>query len=721
LLRPAGAAAAVEWERDLDKEVPKATPGSPPSPTSLYADQGTALTVRALLSDLFEARSAELDGGVNVLRFRAKHDEKLEILNDMAAVGWIEQRDRFYYDTLAGLSELAATKRRAASLLNLCRRAFHCLRRQYKRDPEGQIAVTELAKLLKMPLERVNRALPYLRQASIFAGSSIDLNQPDAYIIPSEDLIRQKSLDAIIEQHRSWIADRIRHRAALAGPGPVQLAQPAGATESDRATFRTPFESYIAVKQVGQGGSGQVWSATDEGGKLVAIKCLDPGKSTERRTQRFRNEVRFGQRASHPNIVPILDVGERVVQGVWTPFFVMPLYELTLRRAMRDGIAPERVLSVFEKVLAGVAAAHAQDVWHRDLKPENILLSADLAEVRIADFGIAHFEQQELYSAAQTKTADRLANFRYAAPEQRDPAADKDHRADIFALGLILNEMFTGEVPHGTAYRKIVSVNSEYGYLDSLVDRLIRQRPEERPQTAAEVHRLLYEPPVRSDTRESSTVFFSKRFAKAFPGMRGIEEFSDPRQMRARLEMLLKAPLVFGHSGPIWWWRKGEMLIKKALFLDDSTLLINEEELLPDRLVAVNAGSYYQKFVYLQTRPSTPTGLYDPAGIDTAVMIAGFAREEFALYRGHLVSREEYDDGAAVIDGLPVTFEERPELRVRYLTPYNLLIAANDSPINSLDFDETRDAIMDRMLRGEADLEELVDEVLKLPKDPVRR
>jgi len=86
-----------------------------------------------------------------------------------------------------------------------------------------------------------------------------------------------------------------------------------------------------------------------------------------------------------------------------------------------------------------------------------------------------------------TKDTDRLANFQYAAPEQRSRGAEVDQRADIYALGLILNEMFTGEIPFGTGFKTIVKVASGYEYLDSMVEEMIRQSPEERPDSIEKI------------------------------------------------------------------------------------------------------------------------------------------------------------------------------------------------------------------------------------------
>jgi serine/threonine protein kinase len=101
----------------------------------------------------------------------------------------------------------------------------------------------------------------------------------------------------------------------------------------------------------------------------------------------------------------------------------------------------------------------------------------------IADFGIARFEEEDLFTAIETKDTARLANFQYAAPEQRGRGNEVDNRTDIYALGLILNEMFTNEVPYGTGYKTIESRVPDYQYLDSLVTEMLRQSPLERPSS----------------------------------------------------------------------------------------------------------------------------------------------------------------------------------------------------------------------------------------------
>lgn len=250
--------------------------------------------------------------------------------------------------------------------------------------------------------------------------------------------------------------------------------------------FETATNSYRILGVVGQGGSGVVYKTTD-GSVEYAVKCLHANLARGEKLKRFGNELRFCERNSHPNIIHILDHGSVISSGMKMPFYIMPLYPRTLRELMDTGIKHEEFLPLFSRVLDGVEAAHLMRVWHRDLKPENILCDEACTSVVVADFGIAHFEEDELYTAVETRNGDRLANFQYAAPEQRDRGRQVDLRADIFALGLILNEVFTGEVLQGSGYKTIASVAPDFAYLDDLVGTMVRQSPLDRPGTVGAI------------------------------------------------------------------------------------------------------------------------------------------------------------------------------------------------------------------------------------------
>jgi serine/threonine protein kinase len=669
-------------------------------------------TRRELLVDLI--REHQRSGPVNAMRFRATHDQGLADIDSLESEGWIRRENDIYGISIVGLSETRTLCTEAESILFLCGFLFDRLKPMYKKDPGRKVLLTDLAKEADLPLSEILKAMPYLKQASLFGGWGSDESAADAYVILGENLIRKQTFEQVIEEQRDWMPRRRPDNF-----GAPEVAAAGGRRESGRL-FNTALESYTVVKQIGQGGTGLVVEVRDSEGKAFALKYLRPGQQEIRRSKRFKNEIRFGMRSAHSNIVPVLDFGKGVGDDDDAPFFVMPLYPLTLRHSIANGLSPQDAMRIFEHLLSGIEAAHAKGVCHRDLKPENVLLTADFYDVRIADFGIANFSEEEIYADAETRAGDRFGNFVYAAPEQRVREAAQDFRVDFFSLGLILNELFTREVPHGSGYLRISSVDPAFSYLDDVVESLIQQNPANRPSSTDEIRKLLAEKrgteAAKRPTMTSSTVFFSERFTSSFPGIRGISVIDSPGEGIRRLQRLLQEPLRFGDSIPIWWWRSGNMGIETFSILNKTTVLLDCQELIIDEVAAINAGAYYQQLVYVQAKPSEPSGLYKNLNMERSVADFGFAREEFGIYEGHFITRAEYDDGAAVIDGKLVDFKVAPELRVRYLTPYNLIVAAHDSPINDGAFDDARDTVMNAILRGEAALEDLVKMVLKLPK-----
>lgn len=251
--------------------------------------------------------------------------------------------------------------------------------------------------------------------------------------------------------------------------------------------FQTAFDLYNVLEPIGEGGSGRVFKVEDENEDIFAIKCIHPENLTQKKRKRFRNELSFCHRNDHKNILKVLSWGIVELKGKQCPFYVMPYYSATLRTLMKEGIEPNQILTYFSQILDGVEAAHFQGIWHRDLKPENILCDPSSNLLVVADFGIARFSEELLHTTIETQDTERLANFQYSAPEQRVRGQIVDYRADIYALGLMLNEMFTGALLQGTGYIKITDVASNYPYLDDLIEEMVRQSPEERPSSIEKI------------------------------------------------------------------------------------------------------------------------------------------------------------------------------------------------------------------------------------------
>ncbi len=256
-------------------------------------------------------------------------------------------------------------------------------------------------------------------------------------------------------------------------------------------SFETTFGTYVVNELLGEGGAGRVYGGTDTEGALIALKVLAEERATTDKRSRFKNEIAFLARNKHSNIVTVIDHGITHGEEVNGPFYVMRRYDGNLRDLMRAGMEPDHVLPLFSQVLDGVEAAHLQGAVHRDLKPENILWDKQSNALAIADFGTARFSEDILVTFVETGPAQRLANFQYAAPEQRTLGQAVGVTADIYALGLILNEMFTGTVPHGTDPRSIGQVAPGHSFLDAIVSSMRKQTPGERPASIAEIKGLI--------------------------------------------------------------------------------------------------------------------------------------------------------------------------------------------------------------------------------------
>ena len=250
-----------------------------------------------------------------------------------------------------------------------------------------------------------------------------------------------------------------------------------------KIVFETIDNSYETVGILGQGGAGIVYEVTDQDSNIHALKLLSANKVNREGLKRFKNEINFCSRNKHKNIVSVTDWGFHIVEGVKSSFYVMPRYQTTLRNLISKGISQEAILIYFSQLLDGVEAAHLQGIWHRELKPENVFYDEMMNQLVIGDFGIAHFSENFLLTSVETKPDSRLANFLYAAPEQRKKGASVDYRADIFALGLILNEMFTGDVLHGVGHKTIGEVAPSFSYLDDLVHIMVRHTSDARPSS----------------------------------------------------------------------------------------------------------------------------------------------------------------------------------------------------------------------------------------------
>jgi beta-lactam-binding protein with PASTA domain/predicted Ser/Thr protein kinase len=260
---------------------------------------------------------------------------------------------------------------------------------------------------------------------------------------------------------------------------------------------RYRVESLIAT-----GGMATVYLGTDTRlDRTVALKIMHAELANDEDfVRRFVGEARSVARLSHPNVVGVYDQG---ADGR-TLYLAM---EYVAGRTLRDllneqgSLRPREALDIMEGVLGGLGAAHAAGLAHRDVKPENVLLTAG-HDVKVADFGLARM----LAGTSHTKTGMLIGTAAYLAPEQVSQGV-ADARTDVYAAGIMLFEMLTGQQPHtadtplAVAYKHVneaVPVPSQFvdgipPALDDLVLRATSRNPDLRPADGGQFMRSLNE------------------------------------------------------------------------------------------------------------------------------------------------------------------------------------------------------------------------------------
>ncbi|MCC7013101.1 MAG: serine/threonine protein kinase [Planctomycetes bacterium] len=208
------------------------------------------------------------------------------------------------------------------------------------------------------------------------------------------------------------------------------------------------FPQYEVVALVGRGGMGAVYRARQKGlDRDVAIKVLPEHAAKDPAfAERFAREGRALAKLNHANIVNIYDSG----RAGELFYFVMEFVDgSNVRQVIRARNAtPKDALAIVGQVCDALQYAHEEGVVHRDIKPENILIDKR-GRVKIADFGLA-----KLFGGAQpdvtlTRSQQTMGTPHYMAPEQWERPSEVDHRADIYALGVVFYELLTGELPLG--------------------------------------------------------------------------------------------------------------------------------------------------------------------------------------------------------------------------------------------------------------------------------
>jgi serine/threonine protein kinase len=212
---------------------------------------------------------------------------------------------------------------------------------------------------------------------------------------------------------------------------------------------------------LGGGGMGTVYeaertsAAESAGPEIAAVKVLSPAFTDEAQfVERFRREADALTKLRHPNLIEVYARGEHPDAGLTHYYFVMErFFGEDLRSLMaRGAVPPETTAAIVRQAAEGLAYAHSHGIVHRDVKPANILVQGDPSQegrVKVVDFGVAQLASSNYTLTSLTSSSLVLGTINYMSPEQRIDASEIDHRADVYALGVVAYELLTGRLPIG--------------------------------------------------------------------------------------------------------------------------------------------------------------------------------------------------------------------------------------------------------------------------------
>jgi serine/threonine-protein kinase len=263
--------------------------------------------------------------------------------------------------------------------------------------------------------------------------------------------------------------------------------------------------AYTLDRELGGGGMSRVFVGVERAlNRHVVVKVLPAEMAGHLSVERFRREITIAARLQHAHIVPLLSSGE--FHGL--PYFTMPFVdgESLRARLVRDGPPPlNETIRILREVASALAYAHGHDIVHRDIKPDNVLMSGGAAMV--TDFGVAKALDAAGNSGAfgTTSAGVAIGTPTYMAPEQAVADPTVDHRADLYAWGVLAYELIAGAPPfsgrsgQATIAAHLAEAPKPIGTmragvnpaLAALVMRCLAKAPDDRPQTAEEIVRTL--------------------------------------------------------------------------------------------------------------------------------------------------------------------------------------------------------------------------------------
>lgn len=443
----------------------------------------------------------------------------------------------------------------------------------------------------------------------------------------------------------------------------------------------------VIKKKIGEGGNSLVYDAS-WGKRLVAVKILAIDYHKDKESEKYKRFIDEFQ-----GLIPLLGSGVIVpiyhfglFQEIF-PYFVMDIYPETLDSWIKKNPVRDihNLIPYIKRLLYCLDVIHRHGIIHRDVKPKNIFVNEN-GEFLLGDFGIAWFDPEHYEKLAHTSKGDRLANYGFSAPEQFQKGVVPATTMDIFAIGQIVQWIVTGNTHGGTDRKLLSSFSESFTMIDPLIDKLLAYDPKSRPQSALDAWLTVEKIIEGQDDKPNLTGWrsieeFDHRLAQAQPGGRGLIEIRDPQSIDQLLELLSQDPQKY----ELWWTRGIEnfhiIRLKKQT---EGFWVLNQYEFNVESVwIYRHHHALNKNFVLVKTAP-LPSYAFSKKSSET---------EYAGYYNGFYFTRDQYEDGIAIIEDKRIELDSTAEPRCRELRSNfyflcvrtgNILYMGNDSIVDSI-------------------------------------
>ena len=490
-------------------------------------------------------------------------------------------------------------------------------------------------------------------------------------------------------------------------------------------------EFSFSSEQLGNGGNSTVF-LFERNGKKYAIKFLTVN-GDERKLKRFIDEYfTFAQCPSNENILPQYHFDKIKINDDFYYIIISKKFDYSLKKFKEiflDNIKDnqekiENIELIFNLLYKGIRHLHHNSIIHRDLKPENIYINIKenkIEDLVIGDFGIAHFDPELYDRLSETRGGERLANYKFSAPEQSVPGGETTFASDIFALGQIIQWLITGDTHEGSRRMRALP---DHPFFDAIIDKCLASRQEDRFQSIDEINEEIrnLDGDRERFLREQS---FEKRVWDAIYDLdkiirqtcttiRRIETLENPKLIEEFLNNFngINTRENFwcknqdgGDNHAENWNKKDDLWIMGDL--KDGFGV----ECKIDKIHVYRGDTPYKNFFIIQTAPIPKFEYLDINGNPIQRSEPEYYKDRAYFFEGKCIDPREADHGYyrdSTGVSIELTKENHYELE-RILIKYGFMVAPIETPINKIHPDTIASIFIKAVIENDGLTEELVD------------